>query len=224
MNEFITRADVGSPAGTMGGFVGTFDGRGYTIDGLTKVSSSTANSAKGGFIGIMAGGTLKNIAFTNVVWDAPVGGLISFGGKGTYQDIYISYKSVSNATDTSYVGTFDIGNSGSKMYHIFIDARDTVWDDVSSTNFKLVGKGNYYGGLFGVDNRLTSDFTSATLSGTMGSGWAELVRFQTASTVNMFNTYYNNSASSYSKAITTWLSTCEYWTVVSGIPVIKSAI
>ena len=222
LNEFITRADVGSPAGTMGGFVGTFDGRGYTIDGLTKVSSSTANSAKGGFIGIMAGGTLKNIAFTNVVWDAPVGGLISFGGKGTYQDIYISYKSVSNATDTSYVGTFDIGNSGSKMYRIFIDARDTVWDDVSSTNFKLVGKGNYYGGLFGVDNRLTSDFTSATLSGTMGSGWAELVRFQTASTVNMFNTYYNNSASSYSKAITTWLSTCEYWTVVSGMPYFKA--
>ena len=219
LNEGITRDLVGSASGSAGGFVGTFDGCGYTIDGLTKNSD-----AKSGFIGIGAGGTLKNIALTNVVWNGTQGGLISFAGKGTYEDIYVSYASVSNATGT-YVGTFDVGNSASTKTRIFIDASETVWDDASKSNFKLVGQGNFYGGLFGVDNRLTTDsYTTTSFSGTMGSGWAELIRFQSKAQMGMFATYYNNSASSYAKAINTWLTTCDSWTVVNGVPVFKSMV
>ncbi|MBQ7769621.1 MAG: InlB B-repeat-containing protein, partial [Clostridia bacterium] len=213
LNEGITRDLVGSASGSAGGFVGIFDGCGYTIDGLIK-----NGNVRSGFIGIGAGGTLKNIALTNVVWNGTQGGLISFAGKGTYEDIYVSYASVSNATGT-YVGTFDVGNAASTKKRIFIDASNTVWDDASKSNFKLVGQGNFYGGLFGVDNRLTTDsYTTTSFSGTMGSGWAELIRFQSKAQMGMFATYYNNSASSYSKAINTWLTTCEYWSVVNGIP------
>ncbi|MBQ7949354.1 MAG: hypothetical protein IJ284_06305, partial [Clostridia bacterium] len=58
----------------------------------------------------------------------------------------------------------------------------------------------------------------------MGSGWAELIRFQSKAQMGMFATYYNNSASSYAKAINTWLTTCDSWTVVNGVPVFKSMV
>ncbi len=40
------------------GLTGTFDGRGYTIDGITL--------RQGGLFGVIYGGTVKNVAFTNV--------------------------------------------------------------------------------------------------------------------------------------------------------------
>ena len=183
LNEGIHRDLVGSASGAAGGFAGTFDGCGYTIDGLTKNSD-----LKSGFVGVIAGGTLKNIAFTNVVYNGAQGGLISFAGKGTYEDIYVSYASVSGVVAGNYAGTFDVGNSGSTMRRVFISAENTVWDDSSQVNFSLAGKGNYYGGLFGIDNRLTGADTTS-FSGTIGSGWAELIRFQSKAQKGMFATY-----------------------------------
>lgn len=221
LNEFITRADVGGPTGSMGGFVGVFDGRGHTIDGLKKISTSTNNSAKSGFIGIMSSGVLKNIALTNVVWDAPVGGLISFGGntkQTSYENIYVSYKSVSNATDT-YVGTFSVGTS-SDIRKVFVDASETVWDDASKSKFRLIGQGNLYDA-FAIDNRLTADveLTSNIGHTTIASGWTPFVKAY-VSEANM-RADYEDASSQYRVATITLVET-GYWQVVDGILTLKT--
>lgn len=49
----------------MYGFKGIFDGEGHTIDGL-KINSPTSEKSGIGFFGMIEGGTLKNLNFTNV--------------------------------------------------------------------------------------------------------------------------------------------------------------
>ena len=68
------------------GFAGVFDGGGNTIDGLT-ITSGDASSAIG-FFGIIDGGEVKNVNFTNVNINVPscenagtVAGLVVNGGK-----------------------------------------------------------------------------------------------------------------------------------------------
>lgn len=71
---------------TSPGFKGVFDGNGKTIDGLT-IKNGGANDAIG-FFGVIDGGEVKNVNFTNVDINAPgcenagtVAGLIVNGGK-----------------------------------------------------------------------------------------------------------------------------------------------
>ena len=216
LNEGIHRDLVGSASGAAGGFAGTFDGCGYTIDGLTKNSN-----LKSGFVGVIAGGTLKNIALTNAVFNGSQGGLISFAGRGTYEDIYVSYASVSGVVVGNYAGTFDVGNSGSTMKRVFISAENTVWDDSSKANFDLVGKGNYAEGLYGVDNRLKEALTWPNADNTGSISMVDSAfRFETASAP--FEAFYNNAASSYYTAVSVWLIKCDSWTVVNGVPVFKT--
>ena len=218
LNEGIHRDLVGSASGAAGGFAGTFDGCGYTIDGLTKSSN-----LKSGFVGVIASGTLKNIAFTNVIYNGEQGGFISFAGKGTYEDIYVSYASVSGVVAGNYAGTFDIGNSGSTMKRVFISAENTVWDDTSKANFDLVGKGNYSEGLYGVDNRLSSALTSPNADYTGSISMVDSAfRFETSS--SHFATFYNNTASGYYKAVSVWITKCDSWKVINGMPVFKSMV
>lgn len=218
LNEGIHRDLVGSASGAAGGFAGTFDGCGYTIDGLTKNSD-----LKSGFVGVIAGGTLKNIAFTNAVYNGAQGGLISFAGRGTYEDIYVSYASVSGVVAGNYAGTFDVGNSGSTMKRVFVDAENTVWDESSKVNFDLVGKGNYAEGLYGVDNRLSGGLTWPNEETTGSISMVDSF-FRFESTVASFETFYNNTASSYYMAVSAWLTACESWTVVNGAPIFKAMV
>ena len=216
LNEGITRDMVGSASGSAGGFAGIFDGCGYTIDGLIKNSN-----AKSGLIGIMAGGTLKNIALTNAVFNGSQGGLITFAGTGTYEDIYVSYASVSGVVEGYYAGTFDVGNSGSTMRRIFVSAENTVWDESSKANFDLVGQGRFAEGLYGVDNRLTEALAWPNAAYTGPSLMIDsYVRFETASA--LFAGYYANTASSYYAAVSLWETKCSSWTVVNGVPVFKT--
>lgn len=66
------------------GFVGTFDGNGYTIDGLNITATN-------GLFGHVEGATIKNVAFTNAVLTAGgYGGLLAGSmRKGTVENVYI---------------------------------------------------------------------------------------------------------------------------------------
>lgn len=66
------------------GFVGTFDGNGYKIDGLNITATN-------GLFGHVEGATIKNVAFTNAVVDAGgFGGLLAGSMRsGTVENVYI---------------------------------------------------------------------------------------------------------------------------------------
>lgn len=88
-DEDFTPIAAGTRSGSSAvgtGFKGVFDGAGKTIDGL-KITSGGANDAVG-FFGIINGGEVKNVNFTNVEINAPscenagtVTGLVVNGGK-----------------------------------------------------------------------------------------------------------------------------------------------
>ncbi len=71
-----------------GGFAGTFDGDGHKIIGMTM--SGWANSTTHAFIGVLKGGTIKDVAFTNTT-NTGNGAIVTLGGSGTIENVYVQY-------------------------------------------------------------------------------------------------------------------------------------
>lgn len=85
-----------------GGFRGIFDGRGYNIDNLNMAEHNSS------FAGQMAaGGTVRNVSFTNVTLGAAAS-LISCGGVGRIENVYAEIVSVTagNAGNDDKTGIF----------------------------------------------------------------------------------------------------------------------
>lgn len=85
-----------------GGFRGIFDGRGYNIDNLNMAEHNSS------FAGQMAaGGTVRNVSFTNVTLGAAAS-LISCGGIGRIENVYAEIVSVTagNAGNDDKTGIF----------------------------------------------------------------------------------------------------------------------
>ncbi len=115
--------------GTFYGFKGVFDGRGYNIDGMS-VSGDLS-----GFIVTLAGGTVKNVSFTN----AGVSGsssLVVKAGIGTIENVYVQYNSITNATET---GTFFSSGSNKErnVKNCIIDVTACKFE--SNTKVMLIG-------------------------------------------------------------------------------------
>ena len=92
MNEFITYVGATNNKGQIRsgnfGFKGVFDGCGYAIDGLTK----TNNANNGAFIGYLHNdGVIRNVAFTNAVYNSISGGFVVLGGGGLVENVYVQY-------------------------------------------------------------------------------------------------------------------------------------
>ena len=96
MTEFLSYASATSNQGHIitgnYGFKGVFDGRGYAIDGLTK--SSNVND--GAFIGYLhKDGVIRNVSFTNAVYNSMTGSFVVNGGGGLVENVYVQYNQFS---------------------------------------------------------------------------------------------------------------------------------
>ena len=126
------------------GFKGVFDGCGYVIDGLNR-SSVDSNA----FVTTMTGsGILKNIAFTNVKITG-AGNFLCSGGKGTIENVYVQYASIS--AGSQYNGTIASLIEGCTMRNVFVDASRAVVGG-TGTKFRILTSNTEkgFGGVFGV--------------------------------------------------------------------------
>ncbi len=85
-SAFLTKTDNAKSIGKNYAFVGTLDGNGYALDNLQICDSSWAGNS---FIQKMAGGTIKNLAFTNI--KAGASAYIINEGYGTLENVYFQY-------------------------------------------------------------------------------------------------------------------------------------
>ena len=78
-------------AGNLGGFKGVFDGDGHYISGMETASEYSA------FVVTMAGGTIKNVAFTNAVIGSRASVVVD-RGTGSLENVYVQVKSMASGT------------------------------------------------------------------------------------------------------------------------------
>ena len=75
--------------GNLGGFQGVFDGQGYYINGLSTAGSGDYNA----FIVTLGGGTVRNIAFTNMTIGQGCGSIVD-RGQGLIENVYIDVNKI----------------------------------------------------------------------------------------------------------------------------------
>lgn len=129
-----------------GGFRGIFDGRGYNIDNLNMAEHNSS------FAGQMAaGGTVRNVSFTNVTLGAAAS-LISCGGVGRIENVYAEIVSVTagNAGNDDKTGIF-FGQDSMADARIVNCFADVTTDLPVSGGF--TGLGKYHKG-FGILNNV----------------------------------------------------------------------
>lgn len=120
-----------------GGFRGIFDGRGYNIDNLNMAEHNSS------FAGQMAaGGTVRNVSFTNVTLGAAAS-LISCGGIGRIENVYAEIVSVTpgNAGNDDKTGIF-FGQDSMADARIVNCFADVITDLPVSGGF--TGLGSYH--------------------------------------------------------------------------------
>lgn len=118
------------------GFKGIFDGCGYNIDGM-GISGDLS-----GFIVTFAGGTLRNVSFTNAKLSGS-SSLIVKAGIGTIENVFVQYSSIVNTSDA---GTFfSTGSDNARsVKNCIIDVTDCTFE--SANNVKLIGADADHGG------------------------------------------------------------------------------
>lgn len=118
------------------GFCGVFDGCGYSIDGLLQNGKGVFDA----FIGVLCGGMIKNIAFTNAGL-LHSGGFVCAAGVGIIENVYVQYAQFgSDDNDNNFFGTFFgswVGN-GAVVNDCIVDILDTE-DIILNTNGYLIG-------------------------------------------------------------------------------------
>ena len=106
--------------GDGGGFKGTFDGQGYYIDGLENSGVYSA------FIVTMGGGTVKNIAFTNMKIGSG-SNTVADRGNGLLENIYVEVNSIASGENDG-TATWGFIRSGVNVIHtvtsVIIDYTD----------------------------------------------------------------------------------------------------
>lgn len=137
-NNGVNGVKYGSGEWTDGnsyGFKGIFDGCGYNIDGM-GISGDLS-----GFILTFAGGTFKNVSFTNAKLSGS-SSLIVKAGIGTIENVFVQYSSIVSTNDA---GTFfSTGNDSARsVKNCIIDVTDCKFE--SATNVKLIGADAQHG-------------------------------------------------------------------------------
>lgn len=201
------------------GFKGIFDGRGYNIDGLTVKSVSATRS--GGFVGAMHNsGTFKNVSFTNAGLYENNGFICSFGG-GLIENVSISFRSMgvgnenrdlNHATNSPRpMGAFFtfVASSGAKVKNCVVDALNAnilyqYNRNRQVSNITLATKANDKENVIVlVNHEKSADIIKASGATASATSYGELIRNDdVAGVVSEFDG--------------------EYWTILNGIPLMRS--
>ena len=155
-------ADAGAWDGA-GGFSGTFDGCGYTIDGLTANDSQSYATFIGG---MLENAELKNIGFTNVTLSS-ADTFLARTQYGKIENVYIRYKEI-NATG-GHTLTMLNGGADVTVNNVFVDASEATI--VSGSAFSVLANALAGKPIFGIAPAGTAFFANDTGSG-YGYGFA----------------------------------------------------
>ena len=136
------------------GLMGTFDGRGYTIDGITLFQA--------GLFGTIGGtGVIKNVAFTNVTlsgnWAVVFARSIWYGG--VIENVFIEIDGWKNVDGLSLITAplyiHNKANANSRIENVMV-----IMPDVPST----ISKKNAVGSLVGVSSEVTKAINTYVIS------------------------------------------------------------
>ena len=116
MSEFIDRTKTDFNGDGSQGFCGVIDGKGYVISGLTKTTDN-GNA----FISVMhRDGVLKNLGLINASFQTNSGSFLIHTGRGTVENVYVKYDTISGASPDGYSGT--IYNANLTLNKMIVDA------------------------------------------------------------------------------------------------------
>ena len=104
------------------GLIGTFDGRGYTIDGF-NISSG------GGIFGVVSStATIKNVAFTNITVNAPTSHapVVAYAMLGTMENCYFGINEFSTGYVTGTAGLFAQANAKNVIKNVVVVANCAI--------------------------------------------------------------------------------------------------
>ena len=194
--------------GRTGGFRGTFDGRGH------KISNLTVAKWNGSLMGQLATeGIVKNVAFTDVTLNAATS-LISPGGDGKIQNVYVTIKAYSKGTATDSTGVFLSRDSmgGARLVNCFVkfDCATAVTDGFKALGSYHLGYG-ILKNVYAVGEGMTNDTVIRILSNTNAGGdtyggYADATAFAAEVTVSAANGW-----------------DMDFWTTTAdGLPIPKS--
>ena len=140
--EFRTFCGLSHCAGWGGttGFLGTFDGRGHIIEGLTIGADAEGRAYFGGLFGVIGiSGTVKNVGFADAkITAADASGIVADIVYGTIEDVFVE---VDNQGGTRCGGVARYLLGGGKMNRcvVFLSgAREAAEGDFSGSNLALV--------------------------------------------------------------------------------------
>ena len=116
------------------GFKGVFDGQGHYINNLSTANGADYNA----FIVTLGGGTVKNLAFTNITIGSNCGSVVD-RGDGTLENIYLQVKEIQSgkAEDKKTWGLIRTGNSA--KHTVISSIVDYTNVDLSTLEYVILG-------------------------------------------------------------------------------------
>jgi len=134
--------------GVAQGFAGTFDGCGYTIDGMTAGTGYRPDTGvvvgNSAFIPLLhQDGIIRNVAFTNAgISNANrVGGFLLAGGQGLVENVYVQMTAASGFSVGGAILATDNarGASGPILRNVFVDTTKVTTHYVDATFYAVGG-------------------------------------------------------------------------------------
>ncbi|MBQ4269137.1 MAG: hypothetical protein IJB97_05755, partial [Clostridia bacterium] len=175
-------------------FAGTFDGNGHTIDSIVFASGENMISSVG-FIGALGdSGVIKNVAFTNVIFDGAKGAVSGLIGEcyGIVNNIYLHVKEFRNDDGDGKIAILSdwIGQTTPKLSNVIVDlsqaemrgskAKGTIYVGAAVTaanSVYVIGNAvnewaveNHSGKLAHIYEDVTA-FEAANVNGSFTKGW-----------------------------------------------------
>ncbi|MBO5277124.1 MAG: hypothetical protein J6B05_00550, partial [Clostridia bacterium] len=223
--------------GVAQGFAGTFDGCGYTIDGMTAGTGYNPDGVVKGnaaFIPILhKDGIIRNVAFTNagVSNSNTASGFLIAAGQGLIENVYVQMTSASGFSLAGVIfGTDNVrGVSGPTVRNVFVDTTAITTHYAGATFFAVGGNSNdkynaageavadgvadpfgIYDGVYAMvaDNAEKDYVGNAFGKGGAVAGSTNYAAYTSAEAMK------NDTAAQ--TEVATWNTT--YWTIVEGVP------
>lgn len=223
--NYVMAPNIADTVAETAGFKGTFDGCGYTIDGM-QINRRGSDTPYGrwsnyyGMFGILRGGTVKNVRYTNAEV-AVKGSVVAAYGTGLIENVYVSFKAIRpmSMADTNPIGAFfsHSAQSGATLRDCVVDITNIQYLDGSGApfatgeqfcaGFYVLGQWPIYEGVYliGAPEGL-NPFGAGVPNASDIYGVYE--------SMDAFAVAYNAENSAVKTEIDTWDAT--YWSVTDG--------